>query len=381
MVAALAEEFFTGDGARDVEPHGLRGRRHQAVDLQLPARRSARASWRCASISASAPRRPPTARRLALAQRRARHLLPLDRGGARRRSTPSSREAAARAGVALDGAAIRHAAQRARPGRAASSCGRRSSPIRAEPPTPWQPPVTQHRAREPPARLAAADRGADRATGSTAASGCRRAAGGSAPATSWCWCAGAARFVDGAGARAEAARRAGRRHRPHAPDRAARGRGSDGARPVPAAARRRPHARDACSRARSIGLDEETLFALAHGRGERSLWAELRAPRRQDLAVRRAVDELSALLARADFVAALRALRRRARRRGGGRRATAGAARPRGDRSARRVPGARPRLRARAMSRRCRASCTGSPPARPRSSATSTSAGATRSAS
>ena len=41
IVRALTEEFFAGEGARDVPPHALRGRRREAVDLQLPGRRPA----------------------------------------------------------------------------------------------------------------------------------------------------------------------------------------------------------------------------------------------------------------------------------------------------------------------------------------------------
>jgi ATP-dependent helicase/nuclease subunit A len=51
------------------------------------------------------------------------------------------------------------------------------------------------------------------------------------------------------------------------------------------------------------GIDEETLFRLAHGRGERSLWSELRNLALTDLAANRAASELSALLARVDFAA------------------------------------------------------------------------------
>ena len=51
------------------------------------------------------------------------------------------------------------------------------------------------------------------------------------------------------------------------------------------------------------GIGEETLFALAHGRGKRSLWDELRRLAVQDPRLHHAADELAALLARADFVA------------------------------------------------------------------------------
>ncbi len=51
------------------------------------------------------------------------------------------------------------------------------------------------------------------------------------------------------------------------------------------------------------GLDEAALFSLAHGRGDRRLWDELRRRADEDPLLRLAADELSALLARADFVA------------------------------------------------------------------------------
>jgi ATP-dependent helicase/nuclease subunit A len=51
------------------------------------------------------------------------------------------------------------------------------------------------------------------------------------------------------------------------------------------------------------GIDEDTLFALAAGRGERPLWDVLRQHADGDPRLRHAADELSALLARADFVA------------------------------------------------------------------------------
>jgi ATP-dependent helicase/nuclease subunit A len=51
------------------------------------------------------------------------------------------------------------------------------------------------------------------------------------------------------------------------------------------------------------GIDEETLFAVAHDRGKRSLWDALRDKALDLPALARAADELAALLARADFVA------------------------------------------------------------------------------
>ena len=54
IVAALAEEFFAGDGAARPGPHGLRGRRSETVDLQLSARRPAGLCRDAAAISRSA---------------------------------------------------------------------------------------------------------------------------------------------------------------------------------------------------------------------------------------------------------------------------------------------------------------------------------------
>ncbi len=51
-----------------------------------------------------------------------------------------------------------------------------------------------------------------------------------------------------------------------------------------------------------VGLDETALFELAHGRGARSLWAELRRRRHESLAFNGAESFLAKLLARADFV-------------------------------------------------------------------------------
>ena len=53
IVAALAEEFFAGEGARHPHPHDLCGRRHEAVDLQLSARRPAGLSAHAAAFRAA----------------------------------------------------------------------------------------------------------------------------------------------------------------------------------------------------------------------------------------------------------------------------------------------------------------------------------------
>jgi ATP-dependent helicase/nuclease subunit A len=51
-----------------------------------------------------------------------------------------------------------------------------------------------------------------------------------------------------------------------------------------------------------FGLSEEDLFDLAHNRGDESLWNRLRRRAPEDLLLRHAAARLSALLARADFV-------------------------------------------------------------------------------
>jgi ATP-dependent helicase/nuclease subunit A len=51
-----------------------------------------------------------------------------------------------------------------------------------------------------------------------------------------------------------------------------------------------------------FGIDEETLFDLAYGRGSEKLWHRLRARAAGDLNLRLVAERLSALLARADFV-------------------------------------------------------------------------------
>jgi ATP-dependent helicase/nuclease subunit A len=51
-----------------------------------------------------------------------------------------------------------------------------------------------------------------------------------------------------------------------------------------------------------FGIDEETLFDLAYGRGRERLWNRLRSRAETSTALRAAAERLSALLARADFV-------------------------------------------------------------------------------
>ena len=52
-----------------------------------------------------------------------------------------------------------------------------------------------------------------------------------------------------------------------------------------------------------FGLDENQLFALCHGRGRETVWSRLRRDHSGDPALAAARDTLSALLARADFIA------------------------------------------------------------------------------
>ena len=51
VIEAISAEFFAGDGARAVSAHHLRRRRREAVDLQLPGRRSGRVRRRTAPTS------------------------------------------------------------------------------------------------------------------------------------------------------------------------------------------------------------------------------------------------------------------------------------------------------------------------------------------
>jgi ATP-dependent helicase/nuclease subunit A len=49
-------------------------------------------------------------------------------------------------------------------------------------------------------------------------------------------------------------------------------------------------------------VDEDTLFELCHGRGEETLWSRLRRRAERDAQLRTVADRLAALLARADFI-------------------------------------------------------------------------------
>jgi ATP-dependent helicase/nuclease subunit A len=299
VVAALAEEFFAGQGARDVDRtvFAVGDTKQSIYSFQRADPReflAMREHFRARAVAAADP---PGAWRW--------RTVELDISF---RSTEAVLEAvdavfaqdSARAGVALDGAAIRHAAQRS------GHAGRVElwppiAPDPAELPPPWQAPVTQHRTREPQARLAAAI---------------------AAQIRHWL---DHGEKLDSRGRRI----RAGdvmvlvRRRSPFV-----------GAlvrelkqREVPVAGSDRMRLTEQLAvedlvalghflllpdddltlatllKSPLYGIDEETLFALAHGRGERRLWLELRRRAEIHPAVRRAVEELSALLARADFVA------------------------------------------------------------------------------
>ena len=51
VVKAIAEDFFSGEGVDALDPHDLRRRRRQAVDLRLPGRRACDAGRRCSTSS------------------------------------------------------------------------------------------------------------------------------------------------------------------------------------------------------------------------------------------------------------------------------------------------------------------------------------------
>jgi ATP-dependent exoDNAse (exonuclease V) beta subunit (contains helicase and exonuclease domains) len=96
------------------------------------------------------------------------------------------------------------------------------------------------------------------------------------------------RELKGSGAR--------RRHRPHAPDRAARRPRSHRLRPIPAAARGRLQPGGAAEEP-LFGWSEEDLFALAHDR-KGSLWEALRG--REEFAESHAL--LAEFLGKVDFL-------------------------------------------------------------------------------
>ena len=65
VVQAIAEDFFSGDGAAEGTAHDLRGRRRQAVDLRLPGRGAAHAGRDARASSSAAARGGRSARRAA----------------------------------------------------------------------------------------------------------------------------------------------------------------------------------------------------------------------------------------------------------------------------------------------------------------------------
>ena len=294
---ALAEEFFAGEGARERKPHRLRRGRRQAIDLQLPARRSRRIPGHARGISRRASRRPQAKW----------DVVELEISF---RSTPAVLDAVdavfARAwprdGVSLDGADIRHGpSARARPGW--SNSGRRSSrePRRMRPGPGtrpcrsrkaacrrrgsrwrWRPRSEAH---APTRRLEAKDRPIS--PGDVMVLVRRRDA-----------------FHRRAGAGPEGARR---RRWPASTacmlaeqlaveDMVALGQ-------VPAAARGRSDSGLRAERP-ALGFNEEALFELAWRR-QGSLWDELRRRDSDEPEFRRAASICRELLGKADFVAAL----------------------------------------------------------------------------
>lgn len=300
VVAALAEEFFTGQGAREID---------RTVFAVGDAKQSIYSFQRADPLAFLAMREHFRKRATAVADPSAGawrwRSVELDISFRSTEAVLAAVDAVfarpeARDGVALDGAVIRHEAQRR------GHAGRVElwppvAPDPAEPPPAWQAPVQQHRTREPPARLAAAI---------------------AAQIREW---------LD-RGERLEARGRrirAGdvmvlvRRRGPFvgALVRALKHRGI----PVAGADRMRLTEQLAVEdlvalgqflllpeddltlatilKSPLYGIEEDTLFTVAHGRGERSLWSELRRHAGAHPALRRAAEELSALLGRADFVA------------------------------------------------------------------------------
>jgi ATP-dependent helicase/nuclease subunit A len=299
IVAALAEEFFSGRGARDGErtifavgdtkqsiysfqradPEEFRRMRAHFRD-RVTAASEHPGEWPWQDVALDVSFRSTEA-----------VLTAVDAVFA---------QPAAYDGVALDGAAIHHTAQRrGQAGRVELWPAVEADP--ADPAAPWQAPVTQHRVRDPSSRLAAA-------------------------------IAAQIRHWLDTGERLDA------RDRPIAPGdimvlvrrrgtfvtalvRALKQRGV----PVAGVDRMVLTAQLAVEdlvalgqflllpeddltlagllKSPLYGLDEAALFRLAHGRGDRRLWDELRRRADEDPLLRHAADELSALLARADFVA------------------------------------------------------------------------------
>ena len=187
IVAILAEEFFAGEGARGRDPHRVRGRRRQAVDLQLPARRpdrlcracgdhfqqrvvDAKQAWRPVPLDISFRSTEPVLRAVDAVFATPRR----GRGSARRR--PTIRHVAARVGQAglVELWPPASAAPEEDDEPVATDC--RSPAARGRARMPGSPAPSPRRSR------AGSTHGEMLAVARPAAA---------APATSWCWCAGA----------------------------------------------------------------------------------------------------------------------------------------------------------------------------------------------
>jgi ATP-dependent helicase/nuclease subunit A len=299
IVAALAEEFFSGRGAREGErtifavgdtkqsiysfqradPEEFR-RMHVHFRDRVTAAREHPGAWTWRDVALDVSFRSTEA-----------VLTAVDAVF----SQPQAHD-----GVALDGAAIRHTAQRrGQAGRVELWPAVEADP--PEPAEPWQAPVTQHRVRDPSSRLAAAIAAQIRQwldTGERLEARDRPIAAGDIMVL---------------------VRRRG--NFVTALVRALKQRGV----PVAGVDRMVLTAQLAIEdlvalgqflllpdddltlasllKSPLYGIDEAALFRLAHGRGDRRLWDELRRRADEDVTLRHAADELAALLARTDFVA------------------------------------------------------------------------------
>ena len=295
IVAALAEEFFAGEGAHErtrtifavgdakqsiysfqrADPEAfLRMRRHFATRIA-----AARQEWRVVPLEISFRSTEPV-------------LQAID---------AIFRHENARDGVALDGSEIRHVAARA--GQAGL--------VELWPPVEPQPEgdarsggIAGHAAAALPSRAPASPtRSRQRSeAGSTAARPWRRAAARSGPATSWCWCGGAT------SSSANCCARSKQRRVPVA--------GADrlilteqlAVQDLVALGRFLLFPDDDLTLAAVLkgplfALDEETLFDLAYGRGRDASVGPAAQPGPNAMPHRvQASERLSALLARADFV-------------------------------------------------------------------------------
>ena len=250
---------------RRAQPHGVRGRRPQAVDLQLPARRSAQAARRCASDFQAAFAAPSRS-----SGGRPQCLVPLDAGRARRGRRVFAQAEAAHGVAGRQRRPSCPAARTSRAGRALAA-GRAAED---EPTRPaWAPPVAPKGRRSRAPRLARPsprrqrlDRHGERRWRRRPVAARRRRHGAGAPAQ---------RVRRRPGARAEARRRPGRRRRPAGPGRGARGAGPGGAGALRAAAGGRSRPSPTVLKGPLFGLSEDELFVLAWQRTG-LLWAALR---------------------------------------------------------------------------------------------------------